>query len=67
MELREISKSLMQGPPEARRRGFSRRSVLSLAGAFGAAAPFGIFGAARAVTPPPYIPGESLICRPASS
>jgi len=67
MEIREISKSVMQGLPQAKRRGFSRRSLLSLAGAFGAAAPFGILGAARALTPPAYIPGKALICRAAGS
>ena len=67
METREIGKSLTTGLTEAKRRGFSRRSVLSFAGAIGAAAPFGIFGAARALTTPPYIPGELLICRAAAS
>jgi NitT/TauT family transport system substrate-binding protein len=67
METREISKSLTDRLPEAKRRGFSRRSVLSLAGAFGAAAPFGVFGAARALTTPPFIPSDSLICRAAAS
>ena len=67
METRKISKGSTYGLPEGRRRGFSRRSVLSFAGAIGAAAPFGIFGAARALTPPPYIPGEPLICRAAAS
>ena len=67
METREISKSSTNGLPEAKRRGFSRRSVVSFAGAIGAAAPFGIFGAARALTTPPYIPGESPICRAAAS
>src|SRR6516165_8677896 len=67
METRKISKGSTYGLPEGRRRGFSRRSVLSFAGAVGAAAPFGIFGAARALTPPPYIPGEPLICRAAAS
>ena len=67
METREISKSSTNGLPEAKRRGFSRRSVVSFAGAIGAAAPFGIFGAARALTTPPYIPGEPLICRAAAS
>ena len=57
METREISMSSTNRLPEAKRRGFSRRSVLSFAGAVGAAAPFGIFGAARALTTPPYIPG----------
>ena len=67
METREISESSTSGLSEAKRRGLSRRSVLSFAGAIGAAAPFGIFGAARALTPPPYIPGELLICRAAAS
>ena len=67
MEMREIKESSMEGLPEAKRRGLSRRSVLSFASAFGAAAPFGIFGAARALTTPPYIPGGSLICRAAAS
>jgi NitT/TauT family transport system substrate-binding protein len=67
MEIREIGTNLMQGLPEVKRWGLSRRSVLSFAGAFGAAAPFALFGAARALTTPPYIPGESLICRVAAS
>ena len=66
METREISNSSTNDLPEGKRGGFSRRSVLSFAGAIGAAAPFGIFGAARALTPP-YIPGEPLICRTAAS
>ena len=49
MAPREISKSSTNGLPEAKQRGFSRRSVLSFAGAFGATAPFGVFGAARAL------------------
>jgi NitT/TauT family transport system substrate-binding protein len=70
METRE--NSLTKGLPEAKRRGFSRRSVLTFAGALGAAAPFGIFGAARALTATgagslPYIPGEPLICRTAAN
>ena len=67
MAPREISKSSTNGLPEAKQRGFSRRSVLSFAGAFGATAPFGVFGAARALTTPPYIPSDSLICRTAAS
>ena len=72
METREIGNSLMKGLPEAKRRAFSRRSVLTLAGTLGAAAPFGIFGAARALTASgvgslPYIPGELLICRTAAN
>ncbi len=67
METREIGQSLTSRLPEAKRRGLSRRSVLSFAGAFGAAAPFGVFGAARALTTPPYLPGDSPICRAAAS
>jgi NitT/TauT family transport system substrate-binding protein len=67
METREIGQSLTSRLPELKRRGLSRRSVLGFAGAFGAAAPFGVFGAARALTPLPYIPGDSLICRAAAS
>src|SRR6266850_2496842 len=67
MEPREISKSLTSDLPDAERRGFSRRSVLSFAGAIGATAPFGVFGAARALTKPPYIPGEPPICRATAS
>jgi hypothetical protein len=37
MQAREISKSSTNGLPEAKRSGFSRRSILSFAGAFGAA------------------------------
>ena len=65
METREISKSLTDRLSEEKRRRLSRRSVLSFAGAIGAAAPFGMFEAARALTPP-YIPGELLICRAAA-
>ena len=67
MESREIRESLTNAPSDAKRRGFSRRSVLTFAGAIGAAAPFGIFGAARALTTPPYIPGSSPICRAAAN
>jgi NitT/TauT family transport system substrate-binding protein len=68
MQAREISKTSTNGLPEAKRSGFSRRSILSFAGAFGAAsAPFGVLGAARALTKPPYIPGEPLICRSAAN
>ena len=71
METREIGNSLMKGLPEAKRRAFSRRSVLTMVGTLGAAAPFGIFGAARALTASgagslSYIPGE-LICRTAAN
>jgi NitT/TauT family transport system substrate-binding protein len=67
METREIAKSSANTQSEAKRDGLSRRSVLTFAGAFGAVAPFGIFGAARALTTPPYIPGEPPICRVAAS
>jgi NitT/TauT family transport system substrate-binding protein len=66
METSEISKSSTTGLPGAKRNGFSRRSVLSFAGVVGAAAPFGMFGAARALTAPPYILGDSAICRAAA-
>ena len=66
METREIRQSLTNGLSEKKQHRLSRRSVLGFAGAFGAATPFGIFGAARALTPPTYIPGTSLICRTAA-
>jgi NitT/TauT family transport system substrate-binding protein len=58
--------------PEAKRRAFSRRSVLTLVGSLGATAPFGFLGAARALTAPgagtpAYIPGELPICRTAAN
>ncbi|MBV8334850.1 MAG: ABC transporter substrate-binding protein, partial [Alphaproteobacteria bacterium] len=72
METQEISKGLTDGAPKTNPRGFSRRSVLAFAGAFGAVAPFGGFGAARALTaaggaPLPRILGEPLICRAAAN
>ena len=72
METREIGNSLTKGQPEARRGAISRRSVLTFAGTLGAAAPFGIFGAARALTASrvgslPYIPSEPLVCRTAAN
>src|SRR6202790_2162674 len=72
MEKRKIGNSLTKGLPEAKRRAFSRRSVLTLVGTLGAAAPFGIFGAARALTASgagslSYIPGELPICRTAAN
>jgi NitT/TauT family transport system substrate-binding protein len=68
METREISKNTSTNElTEAKRRGFSRRSVLALAGAIGAAAPFGVFGAARALTTAPYLPADSPICRAAAT
>jgi NitT/TauT family transport system substrate-binding protein len=66
MEAREIGKSSTNDLPEAKGRGFSRRSVLSFAAAIGAATPFGAFGAACALTTPPYLP-DPLICRAAAS
>ena len=67
METREVSTSLAHSLSEMKRRGFSRRTILAFAGVFGAAAPFGVFGAARALTTPRSIPGASLICRTATS
>lgn len=63
MKSQELNRSLSNVVPDAKRRAFSRRSVLTVAGTLGAAAPFGIFGAARALTASgvgslPYIPGE---------
>ncbi|MFL5269422.1 MAG: ABC transporter substrate-binding protein [Stellaceae bacterium] len=67
MQTYEIRKSLTNGLPVTRGRGFSRRSLLTFAGTLGVAAPFGIFGAARALTPLPYIHGEPIICRAAAN
>ena len=72
MKSQELNRSLSNVVPDAKRRAFSRRSVLTVAGTLGAAAPFGIFGAARALTASgvgslPYIPGELLICRTAAN
>jgi NitT/TauT family transport system substrate-binding protein len=67
METHEIRKSLANGLGVTSGRGLSRRSVLGFAGVLGAVAPFEVFGAARALTTPPYIPGDSLICRAAAS
>jgi NitT/TauT family transport system substrate-binding protein len=67
MDARETRKTLANSPPNSTQRVLSRRSVLTLAGAIGAAAPFGFFEAARALTAPPYLPGEPLICRAAAS
>jgi NitT/TauT family transport system substrate-binding protein len=71
METRELGDGPTRDLPDARRRRFPRRSVLTLAGLFGAAAPFGIFGAARALTGSaggslPYVPGNLPICRTAA-
>src|SRR5712671_2271750 len=72
MKTHAISNSVTKGLPEAKRRAFSRRSVLTLVGTLGAAAPFGIFGGARALTASgagslSYIPGELPICRTAAN
>src|SRR5258705_13989107 len=73
MEKRKIGNNLTKGLPEAKRGAFSRRSVLTLVGTLGAAAPFGIFGAARAPTASgagslSYIPSDVPIFRtPANS
>jgi NitT/TauT family transport system substrate-binding protein len=72
METRKISKGVTNGASETNRRAFSRRSVLALAGAFGAIAPFGGFDAARALTASgggslPYLTGHPLICRAAAN
>jgi NitT/TauT family transport system substrate-binding protein len=67
METHEIDEGLRTGGPTAKRQQVSRRSVLTAAAAFGTAAPFGVFGAARALTAPPYIPGGLPICRAAAS
>src|SRR5215471_14284569 len=70
MEKREIGNSLTKSVAEAKRGAFSSRSVLSLVGTLGPAAPVGIFGAARALTASgtgslSYIAGEPFICRTA--
>ena len=70
-DIMETSNNLEKDLAEAKRNNFSRRSVLTLVGTLGAAAPFGIFGAARALTAPgagslTYIPGELPICRTAA-
>ena len=72
MKTREISRSLTSGMPDTNRRAVSRRSVLAFASALGAVAPFGVLGAARALTASgggslPYLPGDPLICRAAAN
>src|SRR5215475_6962977 len=72
MEAREIGNSLTKDLPEAKRSAFSRRSVLTLVGTLGAAAPFGMFGAARALTASGpgslgYLPDKLPICRTAAN
>src|SRR3954452_8384856 len=72
MEKREIGNCLSKDLSEAKRGAFSRRSVLTLVCTLGAAAPFGMFGAARALTASgtgslSYIPGEPFICRTAAN
>src|SRR5258707_4806592 len=67
MEKRKIGHNLTQGLPEAKRGVFSRRSVLTLAGTLGAAAPFGMFGAAPRLTTsgpgsPAFISSQLPIC-----
>ena len=69
MRTQEISSST-KVMPSTKRDGFSRRSMLAFAGAFGTLAPFGILGAARALTASaggtlPQIRGEPFICRAA--
>src|SRR5438552_9841589 len=64
----EIDNSSTKNLSEAQRGAVSRRSVLTLVFTLGAAAPFGMFGAARALTASgtgslSYIPGEPFICR----
>jgi len=72
METRESSKSLTGSVPKAKRGETSRRAMLTFAGVIGTAAPFGVFGAARALTASgggslPYLPGNSAICRAAAN
>ena len=72
METHEIPNNVTSGLAETKRRAFSRRSVLTLAGTLGAAAPFAFFGAARALTLSGTgslsdIRGQPLICRTAAN
>jgi NitT/TauT family transport system substrate-binding protein len=72
MKAGKTSRSLTNVETDTNRRGLSRRSVLTFAGVIGAAAPFGTFGAARALTAsrggsPPYLPGNPAICRAAAN
>ena len=70
MATRDINQSLKQDdPPEALRRQVSRRSILVFAGAVSASAPFGAFGAARALTGGSLrqMPGDPFICRTAAN
>src|SRR5215470_1139107 len=72
MEKRKIGNGLTKDLPEAKRSAFSRRSVLTLVGTLGAAAPFGMFGAARALTASGpgslgYLPDKLPICRTAAN
>jgi NitT/TauT family transport system substrate-binding protein len=66
MDTHEIGAGMTTEGPTRMRRLVSRRSVLATAAAFGTAAPFGAFEAARALTVPPYIPGVLPICRTAA-
>jgi len=72
MKAGEISRSLTSVEPDTNRRGFSRRSVLAFAGAFGTVAPFGVFGAARALTASgggslSHLPRDLVVCRAAAN
>ncbi|HEY1257609.1 MAG TPA: ABC transporter substrate-binding protein [Stellaceae bacterium] len=65
MEPREIGKHFRPSPLRGEL-GLSRRSILGAAGVVAGAAPFGIIGAARALTGPPHIPEGLPICRVAA-
>jgi len=72
MEKHEIGNNSTKVLSDAKRGTFSRRSMLSLVCTLGAAAPFGMFGAARALTASgtgslSYIPSEPYICRVAAN
>jgi NitT/TauT family transport system substrate-binding protein len=72
MKTRANGGSLANTVPERNQRGSSRRSVLAFAGFVGATAPFGVFGAARALAAfgggsLPRIQEEPLICRAAAN
>lgn len=71
MRTRDVSRSLRKVVPGTKRDAASRRSVLAFAGAFGALAPFGMLGAARALTVfgGGSLPhgNEALICRTAAN
>jgi NitT/TauT family transport system substrate-binding protein len=67
MEMSEIDEGSGEDRAAGNRRQVSRRAVLTAAGGFGVAAPFGVFGAARALTAPPHIAGELPICHVAAT